>query len=71
MTDTTKTIEVTSKLKRERILKIGYNKSQTDNSKIPAIRISGQYLESLGFHPDGKFKMVINDDGSLTLRPAE
>lgn len=63
------TIEVKTRLKRQRKLRTAYNISQTDGSKIVAIRISGRYLEDLGFRHDGYFVLTINDDRSLTLRP--
>ena len=66
-----KTVRLISAVQRSRILKMGYNKSATDGSKIPAIRFSGQYLESLGFHHNGKFMMTINDDMTITLKAIE
>ena len=69
MIDNQDTVEVLTRLRKTRRLKMGYNKSQTDGSKVAAIRVSGIYLHDLGFDPDGFFDMVINSDGSLTMRP--
>ena len=63
------TIEVKTRLRRTRRLRMGQNRSQTDGSAIAAIRFSGMYLHDLGFDPDGSFDLTINDDGSLTIKP--
>lgn len=68
MTDNN-TVEVKAKLRRTRRLKMAYNISQSDKTKIAAIRFSGQYLEALGFSYDAFFDLTINEDGSLTIRP--
>ena len=63
------TVEIKTRLRRTRRLRMGQNKSQTDGSAIAAIRISGLYLHDLGFEPYGFFDMVIQDDGSLSIKP--
>lgn len=63
------TVEVRTRLRKTRRLKMAYNVSQTDGTKIAAIRFSGQYLESLGFDHNGFFDLTINEDGSLTIKP--
>lgn len=63
------TVEVKTRLKRTRRLRMGKNKSQTDGSDVASIRISGLYLHDLGFDPNGFFDLQINDDASITLRP--
>lgn len=63
-------IEVTSKIKKTRVSKMTYNLSQSSNRRVPAIRISGEYLEDIGFAVGGYFELTINDDMSITLRPA-
>lgn len=68
MTDNN-TVEVKAKLRKTRRLKMAYNISQGDKTKIAAIRFSGQYLEALGFSYDAFFDLTINEDGSLTIRP--
>ena len=62
-------VEVTAKLRRKRTLKVAYNKSPSDDTKIPAIRFSGDYLEGLGFIVGGKYDLTINEDKSITLTP--
>jgi hypothetical protein len=69
MTTNENTVEVKTKLRKTRRLKMAYNVSQYDKTKIAAIRFSGQYLESLGFSHEGFFDLTINPDGSLTIRP--
>jgi hypothetical protein len=65
------TIEVRTRIRRTRILRMGQNRSQTDGSLVAAIRISGIYLHDLGFDPKGFFKMTIQDDGSLLISPSK
>lgn len=65
------TVEVKTRLKRRRVLKMAYNRSQTDGRRVATIRCSGAYLEDLGFRHDGYFELVINDDRSITIRPCE
>ena len=67
MTDDT--VEVKTRLKRTRRLRMGKNKSQTDASDVASIRISGLYLHNLGFSSDGYFDLQINDDATITIRP--
>jgi len=67
---TEETIKIASRMKRRRKLKVAYNMSQTEpDRKIAALRMSGTYLENLGFVVGEYFLMVINDDLSITLRP--
>lgn len=67
---TNDTVNLTTPMKRRRRLRVAYNLSQTEpDRKVAAIRISGQYLESLGFKVGGFLDMEINDDRSITLRP--
>lgn len=65
------TIEVRTRIRRTRILRMGQNRSQTDGSLVAAIRISGIYLHDLGFDPKGFFQMTIQDDGSLLISPSK
>lgn len=67
MSDQSNLVAVKALLKRTRRLKMAYNVSQ-NQTKIAAIRFSGQYLEGLGFAHDGYFDMTINEDGSIVLR---
>lgn len=62
-------VEVKTRVRRTRRLKMSYNISQTDGSRVAAIRVSGKYLEDLGFDVDGFFDLTINEDGTLNLRP--
>lgn len=63
-------IQIATTIKRKRILKVGKNNSQTEpGRKVAAIRVSGQYLEDLGFVAGGYMELVVNDDRSITLRP--
>lgn len=62
------TIVVTSRMRRLRLLKMGYN-SVNGSQRIPAIRMAGAYLNDLGFSADGYFQMIVNDDLSLTIKP--
>ena len=61
-------IEVTTRIRRTRVLKTAYNQSPTDGTKIPAIRFSGGYLEDLGFSVGGKYELTVNTDNSISLR---
>lgn len=64
------TIQIRSSMKRRRRIKVGYNKSQTEQDRnVAAIRFSGTYLEDLGFHVGEFMDLIINDDLSITLRP--
>lgn len=67
MTDDT--VEVKTRLKKTRRLRMGKNKSQTDGSNVASIRISGLYLHDLGFSPDGFLDLEINEDKTITLHP--
>ena len=69
MTTPSQFVEVTAKLRRKRTLKVAYNKSPSDGSKIPAIRFSGDYLEGLGFVVGGKYELTINEDRTITIKP--
>jgi hypothetical protein len=62
------TIELLAKMPRVRRIKMAYNKTGS-GLKIPAIRFSGKYLESLGFDTEGEFDLTINEDKSITIRP--
>jgi len=62
-------ITVKTKMRRKRILKMAYNQSPSDGSKIPAIRFSGGYLEDLGFVVGGQYELTVQDDGSIVLKP--
>jgi len=66
---TEETVEIKTRLRKTRRLKMGQNKSQSDGSMVAAIRMSGLYLQDIGFDPDGYFDMTINSDGSLTIQP--
>tara|TARA_Y100000310_G_C20240947_1_gene604649 strand:+ start:311 stop:583 length:273 start_codon:yes stop_codon:yes gene_type:complete len=64
------TVKVETSVRRKRRLRVAYNNSQTEpGRKVAAIRISGVYLEDLGFKAGDYFDMTINDDKSLTLKP--
>tara|TARA_R110002096_G_scaffold392493_1_gene587459 strand:- start:1140 stop:1406 length:267 start_codon:yes stop_codon:yes gene_type:complete len=67
MTDDT--IQIKTRLRRTRRLKMGQNKTHPDGDPVAAIRVSGLYLQDLGFDPHGYFDMHINDDNSLTMTP--
>lgn len=62
-------IRIPTTLKRHRTLRVAYNMATNDRTKrVPTIRISGAYLQDLGFVVGGYFQLTINDDHSLTLR---
>jgi len=69
MENESNTVQVKTSVRKTRRLKMAYNISQTDQSRVAAIRVSGLYLQDLGFSPDGYFDMTINTDGTLTLKP--
>jgi len=70
MPEDTIDIKTTSKVRRTRRLKVGYNNSQTTyGERTAAIRISGTYLEDIGFKVGDYMDLIINDDLSLTIRP--
>jgi len=62
-------IQVRTRIRRTRRLKMAYNTSPTDGSKISAVRFSGSYLEDLGFVVGGHYQLTVNDDGTITLKP--
>lgn len=65
------TVEIRTRIRRTRVLRMGQNRSQTDGSFVAAIRISGIYLHDLGFDPNGYFRMTIQNDGSLLIQPCD
>ncbi len=62
-------IEVKTRIRRRRRLKMAFNKQQGDNAKVPAIRFSGFWMGDLGFDVDGEYDLLVNQDGSITLTP--
>jgi len=53
---------------KQRVFHVGHNKSGAHRQlKIPCIRFSGRWLENLGFKVDAPYKVIVNDDFSLTL----
>lgn len=62
-------IEVRTRIRRKRVLKMAYNRTPIDKTKIAAIRFSGTYLEDLGFVVDGKYELTVNPDSTITLKP--
>ena len=61
-------IEVTTKLRRRRILKMAYNQPIVGGKKIPAVSVSGAYLHDIGLAVGGRYELTINVDNSITLR---
>jgi len=62
-------VEVQTKMRRRRVLKMAWNRKPKDQLKIPAIRFSGNYLEDLGFVVDGFFELIVQEDRSILLKP--
>lgn len=56
------------KIRRQRRLRVSRCVSALDKTEFSCIRFAGQYLNALGFDPNGFFDLFINDDKSITIR---